>query len=827
MDRRILSPEEHLGFKVGDDRALADWGQIVSYYRMLGTFSPRFKVEEIGQSTEGRPFLLATITSPANHARLDEFRAIQASLADPRTCTHVEKQQYLEQARTVVAITLSIHATEVGGSQMGLELAYELATLTDTETEELLENTIVLIVPSLNPDGLELVVEWYRRHVGTPCEGAPPPFLYQRYSGHDNNRDWFMQTQKETRLVVQHVHNKWHPHIVLDQHQQSPDGPRMVLPPFVDPYDENVDPLIRQQVAWLGQTAAAELSWHGKTGVMTNVVYDAFSPSRAYQHYHGGVRILSEAASVKIASPVKRSVKDLVPGRGYDPRVATWNHPEPWSGGEWHLRDIVEYNKIVAWACIRSAAKYRSQWVKSFLAIHERAVSHKSVPFAYCIPLEQRDPKVAAELIEVLMLGGVEVHRARTAFTADGVDYGAGAYVVLLQQPYGPYAKTLLEKQNYPDLRLYPGGPPKKPYDITAHSLPIQMGVTTSEIRAPFKAELVKLIEPPHVVMPTSIRRLESRWLYLRPEQNRIYTALVELLQAGVKVHRLKFDHDHPRLPAGSLIVDGSARSLVARVSAEYGLRANGLLEADLSAVNTLLRLPRIGVYSSFVANPDEGWLRFILEEYGIPYTTLWDNDIRRGNLNDLFDSLVLPSASLRAINEGLPGSVYPPEYSGGLGKVGIESLREFVENGGTLIAIDQACDWAISELSLPVTNIASTIPEQEFFIPGSFLRVVLDVNHPLAYGMPREASVVFVRSPAFVGDETVRIVGRYPMVNPLLSGWALGAEKLFGRGALLECSVGKGKAILFGFRPHFRAQARGTYKILFNSLFYHPNTSQ
>lgn len=814
----IPTPEDYLGFTVGADKSLADWNQIVGYFDLL-RLSPRFLVEEIGTSTEGRPFLLAIITSPGNHARLEELRLMQSCLADPRGLKAEDASKLIDAGKSIVLITLSIHATEVGGSQMGLELAYELATKNDSETLEILNNTILLLVPSLNPDGLDLVVDWYNKTLNTPFEGTTPPFLYQKYTGHDNNRDWFMFTQTETRLVVEHIHNRWHPHIVLDQHQQGPDGPRMVLPPFIDPYDNNVDPIIRQEVAWLGQAVAAELTGQGKAGVMTNVIYDGFSPSRAYQHYHGGVRILSEAASVNIASPVRRTHKELVAGRGFDPKVATWNHPEPWPGGEWHLRDIVDYNKVVAWACLSHAAKYRRQWLNNFFRIGQRAIEPKQRVYAYLIPLEQRDPKVAAELLGILAFGGVEIHSAQKGFIADGVDYRPGTYIIRMDQPYSSFAKTMLEKQEYPDLRLYPGGPPKRPYDITAHSLPIQMGVSAVEVLSPFETVLELVRNIPAYVSPPMPRRIEGEWIYIRAEANRSYSAIFRLLALGVDVYRLRCEHERPVLPAGTIIVPHSAAPHAVSLSMQWGLRIGGLTDLDLALLEPIKRMPQVGIYKSFVPNADEGWLRYVLEEYEIPYTTLSDIDIRKGSLHEAYDCIIMPSAPSRTINEGLSAK-YPAEYCGGLGLVGIDAMRAFVEEGGSVVALDASCDWAIQELCLPVNNVSTSVSDSEFYIPGSFLRVVMDTNHPLGYGMSREAAVVFVRSPVFdVDAKDSKVVARYPMANPLLSGWALGTDRLHGRAALVECVVGKGKAVLIGFRPHHRAQARGTYKVLFNSL--------
>lgn len=819
MVLHILSPAEYLGFPVGADRCLAEWEQVLGYFHMVAEASPRVNFSVIGTSTEGRPLGVATITSPENHHNLDELQAIQKLLADPRLVHGDEAASLIRAGKTVVLITCGIHATEVGSSQMSMQLAYELATGEDADTNEILANTILLLVPSLNPDGLDLVVNWYKQTLGTRFEGTAPPLLYHKYAGHDNNRDWFMFTQKETRLAVLHLHNRWHPQIVLDMHQQTSDGPRMVLPPYVDPYDPNVDPLIRQSAAWLGQAIAAELTGRGKMGVMTNVIYDAYSPNRAYQHYHGGVRILSETASVRIASPITLDFSDLQAGRGHDPKIASWNHPAVWQGGDWSLLDIVQYNKICAWACLQHAAKFRYQWLRNFYTVGCKAIAAKESPYAYLVPREQRDAQVAREMLEVLMFAGVEIHEAESPFVADGIDYAAQTRVVLMQQPYGCFAKTMLEKQTYPDLRLYPGGPPKRPYDSTAHSLPLQMGVVAVEVRAAFSAELIKMtqISPfPRPCPPTT----EMKWLYIRPEANRSFTVIMKLMQAGYAVYRLHHELDSPSLPPGTFIVSVAAQELAIDMGEKYGLEIGYMEQVDVKRVPQI-RIPRIGVYKSSVPNPDEGWLRFVLEEHEFCYSTLVDAAIRGGGLGEQFDIVVLPSALAKIFSEGHAQGTYPDAYTGGLGSLGAQALRLFVEGGGTIVAIDAASEWVIREFALPVRNVVAGLPESEFYAPGSFLRVVMDTHHPLGYGMPREAVVVSSHSPAFAVDNGSKLVGKYPLSNPLVAGWLLGAEKLHGRAALVECSLGLGKVILIGFRPYFRAQARGTYKVLFNALIH------
>lgn len=818
--RGITSPEQHLGFPVGADRKLANWAQIESYFRLLAEQSDRLQVEELGKSTEGRPFVLATISSADNLAKLDYYQGIQQRLADPRGLSEEEASALAKAGKTICLITCSIHATEVGAAQMSMELAYDLATRDDAESKEILNNVIFLFVPSLNPDGLDLVANWYERSLGTSYEGTMPPELYQKYTGHDNNRDWFMATQIETQLTIQQIHNRWHPHIVHDQHQQGSDGPRLVLPPFIDPYDENVDPILRGMVNWLGMSMASELTGRGFRGVATNLTYDAFSPSRAYQHYHGGVRILSEAASVRTATPIRIDPRQMHEVRGFDPRVASWNHPYPWAGGDWKLRDIVDYDKACAWACLRHAARYRDSWVQNFCQIHRNAVNYQQAPYAFIIPLDQPDPATAAEMLWVLMFGGVEVQRAEEAFSLDDVTYPAGTLLIQLNQPYGRYAKTLIEAQPYPDLRLYPGGPPRRPYDITAHSLPLQMGVRVVPANQPLSLSVTAVSEPPIAVAPATAFRpqpVESA-LLVSPGSNQSYRLVHGLLEQGVSVSRITVAQ--PGFAVGSFLVRAASEELqgIAGECAKYGI-------AHRSACPTvparqLRRLPRVGLYKSWLPNADEGWTRFVYEQNGIPYQSVNNSDLRQGDVFSQLDCLVLPSAGARAMSEGLPG-IYPAPYAGGIGETGAENIRLFVKGGGTLVTLDAAAEWTVQNLVLPVNNVLAGLPQEKFYVPGSFLRLLLDTEHPVNYGLPREATVLFLHSPAFALGQGAKSLGDYPLQSPLVAGWILGGEQLHGRSGLVEVPVGEGRVILVGFRPQFRAQARGTYRVLFNAQLY------
>jgi len=493
----IPTPRSVLGFEPGEDRKLAEWPVLVRYFQALARASDRVDFRELGKTTLGAPFIALVISSPQNLRDLERYRQINASLADPRGFrTSRAAREAVQNGKTIVLITSSIHSDEVGGHLSPVALAYRLATDTSAATQAILNDVILWLVPSLNPDGVTIVTKWYNRTLGTSAEGTSPPELYHHYTGHDNNRDWYAFTQVETRLTVDSLHNVWHPQIVHDIHQMGSEGARLFLPPYLDPVEPNVDPLLVDGVNALGTAMAWELGGQGKTGISTNATYDAWTPARAYQHYHGGVRILSETASGDLASPVEIPFERLESrARGFNPHERSWNFTNPWRGGRWTLRDIVAYQTDGAYALLLHAAKHRERWLANFLTVETRAVhGWREWPYAYVIPARQ-DSVALSALLGILRRGGVEIRTAQQPFTIHGQRHSAGTYVIVLRQPYAAFAKTLLEVQHYPDRRLYPGGPPERPYDVTAHTLPLLMGITataaTDSLRVPLSAPIV------------------------------------------------------------------------------------------------------------------------------------------------------------------------------------------------------------------------------------------------------------------------------------------------------------------------------------------------
>lgn len=756
---RIPAPEDVLGFVPGDDRKLASWNQVLGYFDQLDKASDRVKFEALGKSTMDRPFVMATISAPENLARLEEYKRIQDLLADPRKLgpPSVRDQKALAliaRGKTIVLVTCGIHSTEVGSYLSSMLIAHQLASSNRPEILDILRNTIILLVPSLNPDGVDIVKNWYDKTLGTPYEGTDPPELYHKYTGHDNNRDWYAFTQVETKITVDKIHNVWHPQIVHDIHQQGEFGARLFLPPYMAPVEPNVPTQLVEGYTELGNWMAKELRNQGFKGITTNSTYDAWTPARAYSHYHGGVRILSETASARIASPITVRFDQLRSREGYDPQKESSKFGPLWRGGEWHLRDITNYMTTAAFTLLTHVSQNRERWLSRFYEIGKAAVRPRRQGELYAFVIPPADQ--LGTLLTILERGGLKVDYPG-AFTANRRRYPQGTAVVRMAQPYGGFVKALLEVQRYPDLRDS-SGHPIRPYDVTAHTLPLLMGVPVDPTYAPF-------------VLPKA-----------KPER---------------------------------------------------GVGGNGGCGGP----------PRRAIYRSHSPSMDEGWTRWVLDNDAtmsfrcLFYRTLEDAEARAGKLREKFDAIVLPDQEPRMIRNGHPPGTMPPEYTGGLGIEGVRALREFVEQGGTLVLLNRSSDFAIEQFKLPVRNVVAGVPERDFFVPGSILRIELDTSSLIAKGMPKETIAWVENSPVFELTSVspsgeahanastaplpqVRVIARYPANrNPLLSGWLLGGDRMKGKAALVEVTMGKGRIILFGFRPQYRGQSMATYPLFFNAI--------
>ena len=801
------SPAAKLGFEPGADSLLANWPQVSGYLNGLAQQSPYVRVDTLGKTTEGRPFLVLTITSPANQSRLAEIKRAQGLLADPRRLSDTALAEIRATQPAVILISNNIHSTEVASSQMGMTLAYRLAT--DPGWQRLLDSVVVLMIPSMNPDGLDTVVSWYRRYKGTRYEGGPLPWLYHKYIGHDNNRDWFMLTQVETRLVTRMLYKEWFPEIVYDVHQQGVNGVRLFVPPFQDPVNPNIDPALVAAMNLVGTQMASALYDAGMTGIAHQQTYDLWwhGGFRSTPTRHNMVGILTEAASSRLGSPVTVPFDSVrQPQRGV-------NYPAPWPGGTWHLGDIVRYELITSEALVRLAARDRLQVIDRFVALGRRAVDAGLAgnPFAYVLPSppDQRDAESWTTLANVLAAGGVEVWRAAEPFSVGGRSYAAGALVVPMAQPYRAHAKDLLEPQVYTPVADRP------PYDIAGWTLPFTMGVRADVVNEPFNANLVKVDS----VVPTPGRIEGSGEIFvLSNRSNAESRAVAQLLAAGQSV----------TIAGDSLLVRGPrARAILSEQAARHGFTVTAVRTAPAGGQGTTRqRLPRIALYQSWTANIDEGWTRWLFEQYGIGYTTVHDNDLKRGGLRQRFDVIVMPNQEAPAILRGIDSTRIPLQYAGGIEEMGANAISEFVRGGGTLVCLDGSSNFAITRLNLPVVNVlageASGPKVLQFYAPGSIFGVVLGgvegPKSPITLGVPDSLKIYFENSAAFTVVAPARALATYP-TEPLRSGYARFQERLQGKAALVEAPVGSGRVILFGFRPQFRGQTHGTFKLLFNAV--------
>lgn len=767
----VPTPQSYFGHEIGADKTVLDWDKVVGYFQALSKSSDRLKLEELGKTADGRPFIAATIADPDTLRHLDRYIAIQQKLADPRKTSPAEAEKLVLEGKTVVLITCSIHATEIASTHTAVEYAYRLLTQDNPHNRAILKDTILLLVPSQNPDGVDIVTRWYRKTLGTPFEGTSPPELYHKYVGHDNNRDWYIFSQPETRHTVSKLHNVWHPEITYDVHQMGGNGARLFVPPWLDPTEPNIDAILMQEMNMIGTAMAADLTAAGKTGVAIHGVYDFWTPSRHYQSFHGGLRILTESASVQIASPVTMT-KDQIArtALGYNPQERSWNYLEPWLGGSWRLRDIIDYQLIAFDSCLYNAAIHREELLRNFYRVGARQVAREE-PWGFVISANQADPGATRKMIETLRFGQVEVGK--------GVD---GSAVISMHQPYSGWAKSLLERQHYPEDRLYPGGPPKRPYDVTANTLPLLMGVDVKTVDKPV-ASSGEWQAPPAASGAVLKASDTDSWLAV----NRVW-------KGGKPVWRDLANGDF---------------SLTARA---------GWKE---------LKQPRVGLYQPWTGNMDEGWTRWLFEQVGFAYTSLHNRDIQAGDLRKKFDVIVFTDQPAASIENGQRNM--PEEFAGGIGAKGAEVLKEFANGGGTLVFLNGATEYAISRLGVVAKTVTPAVGgrgrgedrptsgSDQFYSPGSLLNAKIDTHSPLAYGVPAEISIWSEQSPAW--DTQLPVVARYPESGVLASGWLVGEKTIAGKAAMIDAPLGSGHVVLFGMRPQYRAQSYLTFKMLFNAL--------
>ena len=843
MPQDITSPEAFFGFQLGSDRHIAHWSRIVAYLRLLAEESNRLQVVDMGPSTEGHPFLMVCISSPQNLADLERLRKVNVGISDPRGMTEASVKMLISEGRAVICQSMGLHASEIGSTQMASELAYDLVTRTDEEAQRILDNVVFLMFPCLNPDGQIMVTDWYGEYLDTEYEGCGLPWLYHKYAGHDNNRDAFMLNLVESQYVAQILFREWRPQVFQDHHEMGGYSARLYVAPYCEPIHPHADPLIWREINWYGGHMAYRLEEAGKTGVLNAAQYPAWSHLGFHWlgNYHNIASMLTESAQAKLATPLyvhKSQLQGVFGGvlRGFPHYKPQTSFPHPWPGGWWRPRDIVEQQKVAAWALLDLAARHRETVLWNAYQKAKRQIERGATgqPAAYLIRARQHDPLTASKLIDKLLAQGVDVQKAIESFSVNDLTYPSGTYVIPLNQPKMGVINTLLGRTLFPDdaWTRRPDGTPNRPYDTTTDTVAEFMGVDVEPVNAPVDGNLEAVSDSEG--MSGGVLGESDVGYLCDGRLNAGFRAVNRLLADGVRITRF----DCPvtvagrRFPPGAFVAPGDSRELLESIAQDTGLTFYPV-ESELEAESRRVRQPRIGMYQRYRGgNMDEGWTRLVLEQFEFPYQILKDETVIAGELNQKFDVIILPSDAKGMIvgdekeeaeDESREYDV-PPAYRSGIGKDGVKAIKQFVNDGGALAALNQACEFAIEALDLQVRNVLKDTPSTTFFCPGSTLKAEVDTAHPLGYGMPTQALLLFWHGPAFElapsrFNERYEIVAHYPERDLLQSGWLAGESHIAGKAAMVSAQYGAGRVILFGFRPQHRAQMHGTYKLFFNAL--------
>lgn len=837
----IPTPASVFGFPVGADYHLIDYDQSIAYFKQLAAASDRIKLVDVGVTANGHPWTLAIISSPENLAKLDHYRDIAQRLAHPEGLSAADAHLLAREGRAFVDISGGLHASEVAGAQHTIQLAYDLLSRPDDpETKAILDNDVLFLWPSINPDGQNIVVHWYRENVGTPYEVAPLHELYEKYVGHDDNRDAYMLNVVESRVIAR-TWRAWEPQIIYVQHQSSPVPTRIWLPPFAEPIAPEVPALMSREVNTIGMTIAQELETNGMPGAThMGTGFDAWYPG--YIDYMPMLMNIdafwTETALYQYATPHFYTIREFPPEyRDLRPQSL---YPSPWKGGWWRLRDAVDYMETASMAVLDYAAKYREELLYNRYQAGTQTIARykKNPPYAYLVPQQQRDPVAAADLLKRFAFNGVRVEALARPAAYNGVTYPAGTWVIPMDQEFAQFVKQLMEPQDYPDLREFPGGPPEQPYDAAGWTLPYQMGVRVVEAREPLSADFAAALAPvqgtpvdwrtaPDAPFATNAEAAgiapppggltgSGGVASLDAAQNNVFRFLNRALAAGGAVaFRPGAAGESGRylvsgLPAGRL--DALAAALAVR-----GQRVAGTTGA-------VPVTPRIAIYKPWTASMDEGWTQWLLDQYEFKYSVVTDADIQAGDLGARFDVILMASDSPRSLMDGFAHGTVPPRYEGGLGDEGVRALDAFVRGGGTLVTLNNSAQFAIDQLHLPVKNVVEGLGRKDFFASGSILRVTADPGHPVMTGMPAAANVFFDDSPVFTTLDGFQgsVLARYQAAgSPLLSGYLLGEEHLQGYAAAVDVRHGRGHVVLVGFRPQWRGQPVGTFRVVLNAALF------
>lgn len=819
-----------MGRAPGTDFKLAGWETIGGWFDQFGEKTPTAMTLNVGTSTEGRPVRICVISSSENLANLDRIKEISQAIADPRELSPALAESLVAEAVPVVFVSCNMHSTEIAAAEWSMTQAWDLGTSDAEVWKQVRDEVVTVIIPTVNPDGLDRVVNWYRRIEGTPYEDAYLPELYQLYAGHDNNRDWFALSLEETRIVTRMLYKEWFPTIYWDVHQQGSLRERMFVPPFRDPLNPNLHPLTISGIGALGSRAMLDMTAAGFTGISSGVSYDMWwnGGNRNVPVRHNIIGILSEAASANLASPIWIDPSDLVAPRGIETGYAPSNRfPAPWPGGWWRVGDIHRYTTSLGESLLGSVAREPETWVRNSLRVARDVVQkgRDEAPRYWLIQPGQRDADAVSRILTILDSQGVEMFVAQKDFEGDGRPYPAGTLILPREQPYGSFLKDLFEVQRYPD------GP--APYDVAGWTLPLLFGIERVEILESMSVEMEKPADLQSLTTALSMAEThEEKWVRLKDQDTAPASfkgTLLDLKGTGWVRKMLAGWDQGQRVWINSREMEIFVQS--SNTAEEETGAGNPADSPEFESGDLHAAPPRVGVYAPYVASKDEGWLRWVLDHYGIPFKRIRNEQIRAGRLEEFVDVLIIPDISERVIRDGRkPGSVFP-ELAGGLSPEGVIHLESFVQRGGRLICCGRSSDFAIDQFDLPLIEATRGTDElPALSCPGSILRTI-----PVKKGIGSWTRTLPDMIPIFhSGSRAWRISDsredhqppvhsllEYPRREILLSGYAKNTETIAGASTWVTSKVEAGRIHLFGFRPHYRSWPHGNFELLMRAIFF------
>jgi len=822
MAPAIPTAKSVLGHNIGDDFYLANYEESIGYFHKLADASGgRMKMITAGKTTQGKVMEYAVISSAANIAKLDHYIDISKKLGAAKGLTDEQAMTLAKEGKVIIHIDGGMHASEVSDHQLPSALAYKLlATQGDPEIDAILDNVILVLWPTLNPDGQDMIVDWYRKQLGTKYETSRMPWLYQEYVGHDNNRDGYMLNMIESQVVTK-AEQTYAPEIWYSQHQTAPFPARIWMPPFADPISPNISPYMRIWTNAIGTNMMARFEKEQKPGAIAMNRFDNwYAGFLDYTHVFRNTMAFFTETAHDSATPKTSTVKDF-PKNMQDLKPQIW-YPNPWKGGEWHLSDSVAYMVTASMSVLETGVKYHDTLLYNRYQAGRDIIKQgkTEAPYAYVIPV-QTDQAEATLLAQKFIDHGLDVYEAKSAGSVGGAAYGAGSYIIPLDQPFAGLARELLEPQKYPDAILDGSGKPVDlPYDVTGWTLSMQMGVNVDRAKSTIApAEMAALGAPVQKAVYTGGVSGAGSTFVLPRAVNGTFAVMNDVTKAKGKV---------AYADNGDVVVTGVSAATMKAIAAKRTAPVKAVSKAPAAVA---VKKQRVALYRPWGSNIDEGWTRWLLEQYDFGATSAYNADIKAGKLKAKYDVIILPDmggrgprGALAGLTDGLSADSVPAAYAGGVGAEGIAALKQFVADGGTLVAFNGASDAAIDALELPVTNVLRGLTSEQFFCSGALLQVELaDKTSPATAGLVDKPIVMFERGPAFEVKSGFKgkILASYAAAgNPLRSGVLIHEERLQGKAAAVEVEYGKGKVLLLGFKPQWRAQSHGTYKFVFNALY-------